>query len=171
MQTPGAAVAARCPSPAAWPHAVGQVQSCAECTELGKQQWSCLAGAANKVSQPEEGKEHPASKSAAVRASPGEQAARRCREDRGGWHQPAQPPWSHSGEQNVEVQYCQELLFALVCVGGEAGDVWASGGSSDFSIQPSHFLYGQGLDEAILPWVYKWQSWNLLGKSFLLKSS
>lgn len=30
---------------------------------------------------------------------------------------------THSGEQNVEVQYCQELLFALVCVGGEAGDV------------------------------------------------
>lgn len=116
MQTPGAAVAARCPSPAAWPHAVGQVQSCAECTELGKQQWSCSAGAANKVLQPEEGKEHPASKSAAVRASPGEQAARRCREDRGGWHQPAQPPWSHTAVNKMLRFSTAKSYFLPWCV-------------------------------------------------------
>jgi len=81
--------------------------------------WGCQQGLAARGRQGTPSKQECSSQSIPWRAG--------CKEVQGGqrWVAPACPTSlvTHSGEQNVEVQYCQELLFALVCVGGEAGDV------------------------------------------------
>lgn len=161
MQTPGTAVAA-------WPRAVGQARSCAECTELGKQQWSCLAGAANEVSQQRKARntlqarvqqsEHPME--SRLQGGAGEER-----------HQSAQPPWSHTAVNKVwRFSIARSYCLPRFMLGGGWGFL-SFRGFSGFSIQPSCFPYEWGLDEEILPWAYKWRSWKLLGKSFLQKSS